>query len=523
MPNTVLQLCKNIKMDRNYVNVCDDNMVNVVGANYVKQFTRYSYIRQTQSIKVEVDSDFNMEQIIECNYLSFINSGHEAKRYYGWIDRMEYVNEKTVEIFFTLDYWSTYYPDLVKLPVFVEREHVNDDSFGANSAPEPVKPDRLISNTTDKELYDDYSIVMFYAPDQISAADLGYSLNDIYYTYAMCHRYNCSQQGIAALQSHLSRTTGRPNANCIILSLNVVPNDFFLASQLTQTDQQISVNNTISKTIQLTAPANLNAYVPVNKKCLCYPYNFLSVSNGNIEKIYKYEKFNLSLAGAGQLKIVAGPIPNGGATLYPMNYDNIPQENTAESLDLGDLPMIVANIDSYAAWQAQKSSGVVMQGIMSTLTGALAGGLKAGGVGAALGAAGGLIGGVANYITQEEAARAEQDRAVGTNNVTIDMLNSLLGFTICQRCAVRDDAIRIDRFFSQFGYNVSEVKQPNYTGRQYWNYVKINGSAGYGPFPEDAREKLNEILNKGTTIWHSHSNLGNYFVGGTRMQNPILT
>lgn len=523
MPHTVLQLCKNIKMDRAYNNVCDDNMVNVVGSTYVKQFTRYSYIRQTQSIKVETDTAFPMESIIECNYLSFINAQHENKRYYGWIDRIEYVNEKTVEIFFTLDYWSTYYPDLIKLPVFVEREHVNDDSFGANSAPEPIKPDKLISNTTVKEYYDDYSIVMFYVPAQISAADLAYSLNDRYYTYAMCHRYDCSQQGIAALQSHLARTTGQPNANVTILGLNVIPNDFFLAAQLSAVDQQISVNSVITKMIQLTAPADLNAYVPVNKKCFCYPYNFLSVSNGNVEKIYRYEKFNLNLQGAGQLKITAGVIPNGGATLYPMNYDNIPQENTAESLDLGDLPMIVAAIDSYAAWQAQKSSGAVMQGIMSTLTGALAGGVKGGLAGAALGAGAGLVGGITNYVTQEEAARAEQDRAVGTNNVTLDMLNGLLGYTICQRCAVRDDAIRIDRFFSQFGYNVSEVKQPNYTGRQYWNYVKINGSAGYGPMPEDARDKLNEILNKGTTIWHSHANLGNYFIGGTRMQNPIVS
>jgi len=522
MPHSVLQLCKNIKMDRNYVNVCDDNMVNVIGANYVKQFTRYTYIRQTQSIKVETDTAFPMESIIECNYLSFINAQHENKRYYGWIDRIEYVNEKTVEIFFTLDYWSTYYPDLVKLPVFVEREHVNDDSFGVNSAPEPVKPDRLITNTVTNEHYSDYSIVMFYVPAQITAADLAYSLNDRYYTYAKCHRYDCSQQGIAALMSHLSRSTGSPNSTSTILSLNVIPNDFFLASQLTQTEQAISTNSTISKIIQLTAPANLNAYVPVNKKCLTYPYNFLSVSNGSTEKIYRYEKFAASLQGAGQLKIIAGAVPNGGAALYPMNYDNIPQENIAESLDLGDLPMIVAALDSYAAWQAQKSSGAVMQGIMSTLTGVLFGAAKGGAAGAIAGGASGLIGGITGYVTQEEAARAEQDRAVGTNNVTIDMVSGLLGFTICQRCVVRDDAIRIDRFFSQFGYNVSEVKIPNYTGRQYWNYVKINGSAGYGPMPEDARDKLNEILNRGTTIWHSHANLGNYFAGGTKMQNPII-
>ena len=158
----------------------------------------------------------------------------------------------------------------------------------------------------------------------------------------------------------------------------------------------------------------------------------------------------------------------------------------------------------------------------ATLTGALAGGMKGGWVGAAVGAGAGLVGGITNYVAQEESARAERDSVIGTNNADLDMVNSLLGYSFSQKCCIADDAERIDRFFSQFGYNVSTVKVPNYNGRSHWNYVKINGNAGYGNMPEDARSVLNNILNKGVTIWHNEANLGNYFIGGTKMENPIV-
>lgn len=514
--NSKIYICKNIRVDKDYINVTDQDMYNVVtsSSHLVASASNYSFIRENRSLK----ASFNYSDALKCNYMAFQNPSYANKWFYAWIDRVNYIGENTIEIEFTIDIWSTWYSSLVKQSVFVEREHVNNDGFGVHTLPEPVKPDRYITNFTNYKHYSNFSIVVFWVPYQVTSSDLGYSLNSKYYTPAMVNRYDCSDNGIAALQSDIA---GGALAAATILCINVVPNDLFDATSLTINN--IGKLDVQTITYQMPAPTALNGYTPVNKKMLIYPYNYIAVSNGNSEKVYKYEKFGLALQGAGSFKIAGGVIPNGGITVYPIGYDGIVYENVPESLDLGDFPMIASNIDSFSAWLAQKSSGTAMQGIMSTLTGALAGGLKAGLPGAAAGAGVGLIGGITNYIAQEESAKAEGDRVVGSNNVTIDMVMGLMGYTFCQRCAVADDAERMDRFFSQFGYNVSEVKQPNYTGRTYWNYIKINGNAGYGELPETAREELNRILNKGTTIWHAHANIGNYFIGGTKMENPIVT
>lgn len=70
----------------------------------------------------------------------------------------------------------------------------------------------------------------------------------------------------------------------------------------------------------------------------------------------------------------------------------------------------------------------------------------------------------------------------------------------------------IDNYFSRFGYKINTVKLPNITGRTYWNYVEIGGTEeiGYGTAPSASMQVINGACRKGTTIWHNHSNIGNF-------------
>lgn len=510
--NSKIYIASDIGVDRDYINVTDDNMLTVVQNHMIASANNYSFIRRNRSLKV----NFTYAQCVQCNYMAFQNPDYSNKWFFAWIDNIEYVGENTVEIEFTIDQWSTWYSSLVKQSVFVEREHVNSDAYGTHTLPEPVKPDHMISQGVVQRYYDSFYLAVYWLPTQISSQNYNlYALDDRYFSPVNIYIYPASSAGVLVLQSDL--ITGGALANTNILAINLIPAAFL---DDTTSKEYSGRHNTVTQANNMPRPANLNGYVPVNNKCLIYPYTYLTVNNGNTEKVYRYEKFT-NIAQGAAVNIVGGPVPNGAVAIYPFNYDGISGANVAESLTLGDLPMLPFAIDSYAAWLAQKSSSTVMQGIMSTLTGALAGGLKAGPMGAAIGGAGGAIGGIVNYMIQNESARNENDRVIGTSNIDIDMIKGMMGFTLAQKCCVADDAERIDRFFSQYGYNISMTKEPNYTGRDYWNYVKINGSAGYGSMPEEARNTINRILNKGTTIWHSHSYLGNYFVGGQKMQNPI--
>lgn len=513
-----LIIARNMKPDRQYINVLslsDSAMLAAVNANAAATATNYSFIREERNtIKVSL----SYSTCITCNYMAFQNPDYSNKWFFAWIDSVEYVGENTVRIRFTVDIWSTWHNAMNWQPVFVEREHVSDDTFGIHTLPEPVKTDLMISQHVNNRYWTSFSIIVFFTNSQISSADLGYDIDHRYCSPCQVKRYSCNQTGIGQIQADLADGGSLANAN--IISMNVMPTALIPANQ--QDQNNIAETASTEYDVSMVLPISLDGYVPVNKKCFLHPYNFISVNNGNLEKIYKYEKFTNINTSQAVFTITGGILPNGAATLYPKDYDGRTGANVAESLSIGDFPMIIYPIDSYAAWLAQKSGGTVVQGIMSTLTGALAGGLKGGAVGAAIGAGVGLLGGVTNYIAQEESARSEKDHVTGTNNINIDMIKNLMGYSFCQKSAVADDAERIDRFFSQFGYNVSTVKIPNYTGRTYWNYVKINGSAGYGALPESARDEINNILNKGTTIWHNHTDMGNYFAGGVKMQNPII-
>lgn len=518
--NSQIILCKGVKMDRSYTSVCDmslSDMLTMVNSSgiYLDSRSHYSFIRQTEVI----NADFNYSDAVVANYIAFQNPDYSNKWFFAWIDDVEYKGEKNVNIKFTVDQWSTWFNDLQKLPCLVEREHVDDDTFGRHNLPEPVGTDKMIVNFTNYKHYNNFKIVVFWMEAQVTSEAVGYALNGLFNTPANAFQYDNGVIGISDLLSDLA--PGGEIANGNILSVHMVPVDF-IPEQFRNGKYLPVQNETVADVVTMPAPTNLNGYVPINKKVLTYPYNFITVSNGNLEKIFKYEKFGYVSEGAGSFKIVGGVIPNGGATVYPMAYDGVVYENVPESMDLGDFPMMPIATDTYAAWLAQKSSGTIARGILSTLTGAIAGGMKGSWPGAIAGGAAGLISGITGYVSESEAARSENDRVTGTNNTTIDMVQGLMGYTFCQKCMVADDAKRVDNFFSQFGYNVSTVKIPNYTGRQYWNYVKINGNAGYGPLPEQARETINAVLNKGVTIWHSHSYMGNYLIGGSKMENPIV-
>ena len=91
------------------------------------------------------------------------------------------------------------------------------------------------------------------------------------------------------------------------------------------------------------------------------------------------------------------------------------------------------------------------------------------------------------------------------------------------KMSVRSEYARIiDDWFSRFGYKINRVKLPNQVGRTYWNFVKIGSgeSIGYSTnqtrsVPASSMEIINTIYRNGVTIWHSHSNIGNYSLNNT--------
>ena len=510
--NSNIIIARGIRVDKNYINVTDADMLSVVQSAAAASANNFSFIRKNRSLK----ANFAYGTALTCNYMAFQNPDYSNKWFFAWIDNVEYVGENTIEIEFTIDNFSTWFSSLTKTPVFVEREHVNSDVWKEHLEPEHMSFNDLICDWTTTKYFTQFTIGVFWIPNDYSVPTVTYAINFRYATPCSVYQYPLSTSGLVDLYTDLR--PGGDLANCQIVALSIIPSAFIPADE---TAKAIIFNESVSYDAHTAAAINMDGYIPVNNKCFMYPFNYIEVDNGNMTKIYQYEKF-ANNDKQGLFKMEGGLLPNGGVTLYPVGYDGKPSYNVADSLSLGNFPMIAFPIDTYAAWLAQKSTTNITQGLFNTLSGAAAGAGIGGAVGAAAGAAGGLFQSISGYLTQSETAKKAPNEVKGTNSVDIDLILDKLGYSISQKCLRASDAERLDRYFSQFGYNVSTVKTPNYTGRTYWNYVKINGSCGYGNVPESAREAVNEILNRGTTIWHNHNDIGNYFVGGSKMQNPII-
>ena len=78
---------------------------------------------------------------------------------------------------------------------------------------------------------------------------------------------------------------------------------------------------------------------------------------------------------------------------------------------------------------------------------------------------------------------------------------------------IRDtEARRVDEFLTAFGYATNRFKTPNFTGRQYWNFVQTKLASISGDMPATSMNAICEILDGGITFWHGDY-IGNYKVG----------
>ena len=69
-----------------------------------------------------------------------------------------------------------------------------------------------------------------------------------------------------------------------------------------------------------------------------------------------------------------------------------------------------------------------------------------------------------------------------------------------------------------YGYKVTEIKIPNITGRQNWNYVKTNNAiVESSSVPEIYLDEFKEMLNNGMTFWHNPQTFLDY-----SQSNPIV-
>ena len=540
LQNSNIIICKNIKLDKSYkdvLNYSEQQMVSLCQTNAVASASNYSFIRSEKNV---IKTSFSYNDALKCNYMAFQNPDYSNKWFFAFIDDVEYANDGTSRIKYTIDEFSTWFDYWNPEPCFVEREHVNDDTVGLHTVPEGLECGEYVINAsgdveTDLSATELICIGVSWLPDNtpFTTPNRVYAgvFSGVYY---VLFKFTESASKFVQAMSDLGHLNDIVNIFMIPLVIaNVDYTDGWSTGNL---GNQTGINFRVlpnsagvitlrNADISLSMPRSLNGYTPKNNKLFCYPYNLLTISNNvGTQAEYHYEDF---INNSPLFSLVAAVSPSCSVWLFPNNYKKSSDAKGGYNwgLPVAKYPQGSWNGDQYTNWMTQNGINLFGHRIDAATSKAIGGSIKS-----TLGAATGNYGQIGSGLTdmfnavQEDYQKSMLPNQIGgqVNSGDVCYAYNKMSPTF-YKMSVRSEYARIiDDWFSRFGYKINRVKLPNQIGRTYWNFVKIGSgeSIGYSTnqtrsVPASSMEVINTIYRNGVTIWHNHANVGNYSLNNT--------
>ena len=549
--NSKIFLAKNIKLDKNYkavLNYSESSMLSLItnNSNLVYSALNYSFIRETNSIIVNAPYSV----CVQANYMAFQNVDYSNKYFFAFIDDVVYKGENNTEIKYTIDVWTTWHDYWDAKACFVVREHVIDDTIGANTVPENLELGEYISCKSPSTAFNspsDFYVVM-------AVSDYPTDDFELYNN----HVYNGIFSGLLYLGFRAS--TGRTMAeNCYnvikmydkagksdaIYGLFMIPKQYLVISgtgqnahQYTWTYSGISaevcyLDNSSSHQLYSNFVGSMpttvgETYIPVNKKLFTFPYSYMNLTNNaGSSQQYFYEDFSVldpdvPVPFIG-FDIVSAISFGMSMKAIPIGYKNV-STNYDYGVIMGKLPVCSWNSDAFTNWLTQNSLNIVVSGVSSAIS--LVGGAMMmfnpatsfAGASATVNGLNGIIG-TMGQIYQHSLTPNETNG--NTNSGDINFSYSSDGGLTLYYMSIRDEyAKRIDQYFTRLGYKVNKVKIPNMSYRQNYNYVQVADEENLAYpnnhnnicLPAKALNEINNLFRKGITIWNNHNYFGDYSV-----------
>lgn len=529
-PQGLVYLCKT-PLEKDYKNQLTftnaTNQLTYFNSKIFKSAEDFTYIKKDNVITV----NFPIDEIINCNYLFYKNTGFTSKYYFCFITNMEYVNENATRITFETDVWQTFMFDIVKKPCFVEREHVNDDTIGLHTVPENLETgDFIINKTVDYRLNSIgngmYIVIGLSNLVENFPTPSSSNYNGIYsgLTYYVLETPTKATQFIKALME-----AWEYDASQSIYCLFIVPRQLF--NNITISWQQGTIGdntldfglipssesaNTLTDNLTFSINDNIDGYIPKNNKLFTGQFNYIQATNncGNTA-IYKYEDF---INNTPKFKVQGSLTVGCSIRMDPLNYkvgdpDFLIENRTIKNYGLmcGKFPTCSWNCDAYTNWLTTNAVNTVSEAL---------GGLVKSGIGVATSnpylAASGIIDSVSTVVEATTSHDTIPNQAQGNvNGGDVIASSNNMGFYFYKMCMRKEYAKICDDYFSMFGYKVNTLKIPNITGRTNWNYVKTIGCNFEGDIPQIYLDKIKEIFNTGITLWHNANTMLDYSQSNT--------
>lgn len=540
--NSKIIICKNIRLEKDYkdvVNYTEAEMLELCQTHALASAYDYSFIRSERNV---IKTSFSYGDALKCNYMAFQNPDYSNKWFFAFIDDVEYANDGTSKIHYTIDEFSTWFDYWDPEPCFVLREHTNDDTVGANTYPENQEKGEYIigSSGTIASTYFDYTkfhvcIGTSWIPDNTpNMYETNRVMGNIYSgTYYLIFKTSTDASKFIRAYASLGHVND-------IQCLYMIPEVLATITSSTTWHQAdlggqtgitfITLHGStstviIDDNISISMPTSIDSYTPKNKKLLCYPYSCLTISNNNGGMAeYHYEDF---ISNAPLFYLTGLQSPSCPMYIFPKNYkkDSTAKSGYAWGLPLAKTPQGSWNADMYTNWMTQNGVNLFGMRIDAPTGHAISGSIQAL-VGGATLSGEGIGGGISQMLaaTQENYRASMIPNQIGGQTTVGDITYAFdkLAPTYYKMTIRAEYARKIDEFFTRFGYKTNRLKTPNQTGRTYFNYVQIGSTENIGyssnssrSVPSASMEIINNIYRNGVTIWHDHENIGDYSVNNT--------
>ena len=615
-PNSVVYALKGVPMDRGFQHTVYWDTLSAQQTYFASKIQRtYSTNTYQRADKGRIRVKDTYANVLPCNYLMFKNTSHENKWFYAFIDSIEYINENTVEIVYTIDPLQTWHFEYELMPCFVEREHFETDNIGDSlidealdygeyicynkeeisfypdaiegAPPTVVSKDRMTvviyylipnystgGNTSNNaRLYWD-SGTQTYNIKTVSDGDYGAKIYNIIGQQPIAFQieafdYDCTVSAeIYDMQRRLWEASYALNgANGSVLGIYILPADmfYFMVNQPNTSfpralqrayDEPVAFNYLVPKEDEHGQTETY--YVPKNNKLFQYPYQVITVSDGegnSSEYRWEYwEKENNAnnTSKRANFRLITNLVPLPVIGVFPEDYNGIAMDYENE-LCKTNFPQVAWNEDGYLRWWAinknsytNNMTNAVLKATVSavslfasTLTTSMAyGAVNTGkasmfstnvnGANVSFDSSSvfekgqdrmaestqGLVSSMKNInalVAQKKDAQALPNRLGGQLlNDGLQLGQYQIRPYVYEYTITGEYAKIVDRYLSLYGYARHEVKIPNRNVRTNWCYTKTVNCIVDGDMPMGANEEIEALFDKGITFWKDPAHLGHY-------------
>lgn len=496
-----------------------------------RTYSNFTYQRKDNILRVPA----NFEDLYNCNYVMYQNSNFGNKWFYAFIVGREYVNPNCTHLTLKTDPFQTYMFDVTYYNSFVVREHVADDTPFTHTLPENLATGDIIIYNEERATPFDLSAVsdsdfsahywacvvssyVFGAVQQMTPNVIGGVPSSCYY-YAM---------ELTDLNEFIDILTQANATDTIIACYPVIKsavNVYTIQGAFSSGGNLYAVydkNSDIYRGIVVSRSQLANGVTPKNNKCLCYPYNYLTLHNSNGSKIdLKIENFyniRYSNENIATLHTYYSPSMDCALSVAPKFYEysgtgdiDVNAVNFDYAVDFNNFPQIAFKTDEFSIYLATHSNSLkmnklksdvsILQGVANTVT--------SGNVNSLFNAE---MGAMSYRATLTDTLGRLHSKTHGQPSGGIELRSKSAGIRIAKKSVTPEYLTYIDNYFSMYGYNVSIVKNPQNSmkTRPNWNYIETRDINIAGDIPDDDLNNLKSMFNSGVTLWHNAATFGDY-------------